>query len=293
MYKYMSFTKTSGLILGVMIAAFVFGLFIPAVSETSQFRIAIMQDKKGDAKKYAPLLDYLNKRGIEASLVATKNYTHAARMFAAGDADAMFSGSGVAGSMIIKKVAYPLVRPLNKDNWSTYWAVVIAPKGSPRFTQNAEYFRDKKVIFCSLASSGEFYFRSIPDILKVGATMKKAGSHGAAVDALSRGAADVAIVKNRVWEKIKDKYPNLIRVGEDPGENPNGTLILSKTVNRSFAEKVESVLLAVKNDNSPKAKAVRDSLNIQSYIKTTVDDFKYTIPMLKKAGVRKSFNFDF
>jgi ABC-type phosphate/phosphonate transport system substrate-binding protein len=293
MYKNTCLTKTKILILGIIAVAFAFGIFAPAVTDASEFKIAIMQDKKGEAKKYKPLLDYLKQNGVDASLVATRNYTHAAKMFAAGKADAMFSGSGVAGSMIIKEVAKPLVRPLNKDGWSTYWAVVIAPKGSPRFTQNAEYFRNKEVIFCSLASSGEFYFRSIPGSLDVGATMRKASSHGAAIDALSKGAADVAIVKNRVWDKIKHKYPNLARVGEDPGENPNGTLILSKTVNESMAEKLESILLGVKDDNSSKAAAVRDGLKVKSYIETSADDFKSTIPMLKKAGVNKGFAFEF
>ena len=52
----------------------------------------------------------------------------------------MFSGSGIAGCMIIKDLAYPVVRPVSNGGWSTYWAVVLAPKGSPRFTQDAAYF---------------------------------------------------------------------------------------------------------------------------------------------------------
>ncbi len=275
-----------------MLIALMLSLF-PALSQADQFKIGIMQDKKGAAKKYRPLLDYLSEKGIDATFVATKSYPHAAKMFAAGKVDGMFSGSGVAGTMIIKDLAYPLVRPLGNDGTSTYWAVVIAPEGSAKFTQNAEYFRNKKVICCSLASSGEFYFRSIPGSMDVNATLKKAASHGAAVDALSKGMADVAIVKNLVWDKIKSKYPTLKRVGEDPGENPNGTLIVSKTVNSEIAEKVKSTLLSLKEDSSPAAKAVKEGMKIQGYVETTKEDFKHTIVLLKQAGVSKSFNFAF
>ena len=117
--------------------------------------------------------------------------------------------------------------------------------------------------------------------------------HGAAIGAISKGAADVAIVKNRVWESVKGKYPNLVRVGEDAGENPNGTLIISNKADRAVVAEVKSVLLALKNDNSAEAKAVKKSLGIDGYIETTGNDFQFTIPMLKKAGVTKGFNFKY
>ena len=277
----------------LMVAALLIAGLAPVSVEASQFKIAIMQDKKGAAKKFRPLMQYFKDNGIDAGFIATKNYTHAARMFADGKVDGMFSGSGIAGAMIIKELAYPLVRPNSLAGWSTYWAVVIAPKGSPKFTQNASYFKNKKVIFTSLASSGEFFFRSLEGSLNVGATMKKAGSHGAAIGAISKGAADVAIVKNRVWDSLKGKYPNLVRVGEDAGENPNGTLIISNKADRAIVANVKSVLLSLKDDNSAKAKAVKKSLGIDGYLETTGNDFQFTIPMLKKAGVTKGFNFKY
>lgn len=267
--------------------------FSPTTVEATDFKIAIMQDNKGMAKKFAPLVQYFRSNGIETSLLATENYLNAATLFAEGKVDGMFSGSGVAGSMMIKQLAYPLVRPNNKAGWSTYWAVVIAPKGSPRFTQDARYFKDKRVIFTSLASSGEFYFRSLQGALNMGAKINKAEFHEEAISAISKGTADVAIVKNRVWDSLRDKYPNLVRVGEDTGENPNGTLIISNKADKTVVAKVKSVLLALKEDNSANADAVRKSLGIDSYIETTGNDFKFTIPMLKKAGVTKSFNFTY
>ncbi|CAK0745639.1 hypothetical protein CCP3SC15_130003 [Gammaproteobacteria bacterium] len=121
----------------------------------------------------------------------------------------------------------------------------------------------------------------------------KAASHGAAIDALDKGQADIAIVKNRVWDKVKDKYPNLSLVGEDNGENPDNTLIVSKSASPELVAKVTSALLSVKEDTSPEAQAVKNSLEIREYIVTTIKDFEHTLTLLKNAGVTKVFNFTY
>jgi ABC-type phosphate/phosphonate transport system substrate-binding protein len=280
------------IIMQLFLLCAVSGLLLPGISCAEQFRIAIMQDQGGVAQKYKPLLDYLSKKGIDASFVSAKDYPSAAGMFANGSVDAMFSGSGIAGSMIIKDLAVPLVRPVSKDGFSTYWAVVIAPKGASKFSGSVDYFTGKKVLLTALASSGEFYFRSLAGAARSSATLLKAASHGAAIDALDHtGQADVAIVKNRVWDKMKDKFPNLMFVGEDKGENPDNTLIVSKKVSSALAEKVKGTLLAMNDDASQEAAAVKSSMEIKGFLKTTPKDFEHTLSLLKKAGVTKSFNF--
>ena len=279
----------------------VFGIFCMAMSfctlsssnSYAEFKICLMQEKKGAAAKFRPLLNYLIKKGVKASFVAAKTYPQAAKMFAEGKVDGMFSGSGIAGCMIIKGLAYPVVRPVSNAGWSTYWAVVLAPTGSARFTQNAEYFDNKRVIFCGLASSGEFFYRAVRGDKEINAKTLNASSHGAAIDALDRGAADVAIVKNRVWDSVKGKYELIDRVGEDPGENPNMALIVSKKADPKIVEQISTILLGLKNDNSPEAEAVKKNMGITGFIKTTTNDFRFTIPLLKKAGVDKSFDFAF
>jgi ABC-type phosphate/phosphonate transport system substrate-binding protein len=260
---------------------------------SADFRIIIMQDQQGAAAKYRPLLTYLKGRGIDASFVAARTYPEAAELFSSGKADGMFSGSGIAVCMIIKRLANPLVRPVHVEGWSTYWAVVIGPKGSKRFTQDVGFFDNKKVIFSSLASSGEFYFHSLDGSIQPQVTILKASSHGAALDALARQAADYAIVKNRVWEKTRQNYPDLMRVGEDPGENPDGTLIVSITTDKQVVENLRNALLELKQDQSPRALSAKKELNIEGFIPTTREDFNYTMQLLKKAGVDQNFNFSF
>lgn len=262
----------------------------PSISNAEQFRIAIMQDQAGAAEKYSPVLEYLSKKGINATFVVAQDYPAAAGMFAVGAVDAMFSGSGVAGFMIMKNLATPAVRPVDKDGHSTYWAVVIAKKGSPKFTGSATYFSGKKVIFTRLASSGDFYFHSLPGAKEVNATEINASMHGAAIEALEKGQADVAIVKNRVWDALKDDYPNLTMVGKDSGENPDGTLIISRNVPPVLAAKVTDALLGVKDDTSVEAAAVRNNLGIQGFIRTTMNDFEHTLSLLEKADVTKKLN---
>lgn len=260
-------------------------------AEAQEFRLAIMQAQKGTAAKFKTLDAYLDKHGIKTQLIPAENYSAAAQMFAEGRVDGMFSGSGVAGAMIIKKVAFPLVRPVASNGTSTYWAVVIARKGSPKFNNNAAYFKGKRVATCALASSGEFFMSSIPGARKAVAEMKIVGSHGDAIQAVSKGQADLAIIKNLVWDNLKTQYPNLEQVGSDFGQNPNDTLIVSSKADPAFVKKLMETLLALKSDPAPDANAVRQGLGIQGYILTSAADFTHTLGLLQKGGVGPDYDF--
>jgi ABC-type phosphate/phosphonate transport system substrate-binding protein len=266
-------------------------LFYATVARAADVRIAIVQAQAGDARKYQPLLDYLAQNGVAASFVAAPDYRGAAELFAKGSVDAMFGGSGIAGTMIIKGLAAPAVRPIPLDGASTYRAVVVAPRGSPAFSGAPGYFDGKRVIFSALASAGEFYFHSVGRSQP--AALLRAASHGAAIDALARGQADVAIVKNHVWNKEKGKYPALEQVGADSGENPDGTLILSPTLAPATARMVAAALLALEGDPSAVAAAAKSSLKIRGYVVATEKDFAHTLALLRRAGVTRDFAFAF
>ncbi len=266
------------------------GLCMAQGGLAADFKIGIMQDKPGVARKYKPLINYFESKGVQVTLKGYRNYPDAAIKFERGDVDAMFAGSGVAGSMMIKGIAYPLARPVHEEGWSTYWAVVLAPKGSPKSTDQISYFNGKRITCSSLASSGEFFARSI---LGTKTELIRAGSHGIAIATLDRGQADVAIVKNRVWDTEKAKYPDLEEVGKDNGENPDGTLIISNKTDTQLVAGVNKILLGLADDNSAEALAVKKGMKITSYIPTTEEDFSHTLELLSKAGVTKDFNFSY
>lgn len=280
---------------GVMGALAIAGCFVAFAgsAHAETFRIAIMQAEKGAADRFTPLAQYLDKHGIQVELVPTASYTDAALMFSEGKADGMFSGSGVAGTMIIKDLAYPVVRPVDRNGISTYWAVVIAPRGAPAFTHEASYFKGKRVAFCALASAGEFFIRSIPGALDAAKEVIVAPSHGAAIEAVAKGQADIAIVKNRVWDNLKGRYPGLVELGSDSGQNPNNTLIISKKTDPVLVKRLTGALLGLQNDASPAARAAREGLDIIGYIITSANDFQHTLGLLRQAGVDKNFDFHF
>jgi len=131
------------------------------------------------------------------------------------------------------------------------------------------------------------------------AKLMKAASHGAAIKALSKGVADVAIIKNRVYDSMKadaankDLFDQVEMVGKHNAENPNGTLMVANGVSDEMAEAVKAALLAIESETSAEAQAVKKSLKVSKYLVTTEADFKDTLPMLKAAGVTKDFNFKF
>ncbi|HEX9306547.1 MAG TPA: PhnD/SsuA/transferrin family substrate-binding protein [Anaeromyxobacter sp.] len=266
-------------------------LCVARVARAAELRIVIAQAQAGDARRYQPLLAYLAKQGLPAAFVTAPDNRAAADMFAAGRADAMFSGSGIACTLFIKGLAEPLVRPVGLDGVSTYSAVVVAPKGSARFAGTARYFDGKRVIFASLASAGEFFFRSLGPSKP--AAILKAASHGAAIDAVSRGQADVAIVKNHVWTKEQAKYAGLESVGGDAGENPDASLLVSKRLDAGTAQRLSATLVALQGDASAEALAAKEALSIRAFIPATKKDFAHTLELVEKAGVTKDFGYSF
>jgi ABC-type phosphate/phosphonate transport system substrate-binding protein len=272
-------------------AALVAAVSYSNVARAADLRIAIVQAQAGEARKYQPLVAYLATKGVKATFVAAPDYRGAADMFARGGVDAMFGGSGIAGTMILKGLAAPVALPVMTNGASTYHAVVVAPKGSPAFTGQPGYFDGKRVIFAALASAGEFFFHSVGP--SKAAAKLKAASHGAAIDALARGQADVAVVKNHVWAAEKAKYPTLVQVGGDTGENPDGSLIVSAKLSPATAQEVVAALVALEKESSPAATAAKDALKIRGYVAASEKDFAHTLALLRKAGVTPAFAFSF
>lgn len=269
-------------------AAVAAALLLASTAWSAPFRIVVTQDQSGEARKYQPLLDYLGKKGVEAKFILARDYPAAAAMFSAGEADGMFCGSGIAGALLIKGLAVPVVRPVSKDGTSTYWAVVLGRKGGPKFSTAGDFLKGKRVAFTALASSGDFYFRAI-GAERAGALGVTVANHAAAIDALSAGTVDYAIVKNRVWDRVKKSHPTLELVGEDKGENPDGTLLVSLRVDKAMVQAITDALLAVKGDAN--AAAVQEAAGIEGYVKTTREDYKHTIELLTKAGVTATYDF--
>jgi ABC-type phosphate/phosphonate transport system substrate-binding protein len=266
-------------------------------ADTLHFVIMSSEDPKKEGPKYAALAEYLRAGSVaigEINLRVAKDYPEAAKLFQGGEVDGMFSGSFVAGIFIKKEVAKPIARPVLASGATTYKAVVIAKEGTKPFAGIGD-FRGKKVAYTLLASSGEAFVRGLlaagekPESVY---TPVPAATHQIAINAVQSGAADYAVVKNMVWDPAK--YPGLALVGEDKGENPNNTLIMSNAAAGRHGEDIKRLLLKLEADGGSKATEVKKLFGIKGFIATTAADFSHTFELFEKANIEpKSFNFKF
>jgi len=279
-------------------AAFVAGAaLIPNPARAGDvLKMVVMASKSPEveARKYKALTRFLehHMEGIDnIELEVAEDYPAAVRMFQSGNVDGMFSGSFVAAVFIQKGIAVPVSRPLLKTGASTYRAFIIAPSGSSRFSDISE-FKDKKIAYCALASSGEIFARGLlggvrpedhytPMIVK---------SHSAAVKAVMAGDADFAIVKDLVY--WASDYPETVVVGGDRGANPNNTLIVTPEVYGKYGVALEEALSEVELDTDDEAHELREVFNARGFIKTTEADFAGTYENMEKAKIDAE-TFDF
>jgi ABC-type phosphate/phosphonate transport system substrate-binding protein len=266
-------------------------------ADTLHFVIMSSEDPKKEGPKYAALAEYL-KQGVPGvgaiELRVAKDYPEAAALFQGGEVDGMFSGSFVAGIFIKKEVARPIVRPVLNNGATTYKAYIIAKEGTKPFSGIGD-FRGKKVAYTLLASSGEAFVRSLlaagekPESVY---TPVPAASHLIAINAVQSGAADYAVVKNMVWDPAK--FPGLALVGEDKGENPNNTLIMSNAAAARHGEAIKGQLLKLEADAGAQAAEVKKIFGIKAFTPTSAADFAHTFEIFEKAHIDpKSFAFSF
>ncbi|MHB8834768.1 MAG: PhnD/SsuA/transferrin family substrate-binding protein [Candidatus Methylomirabilia bacterium] len=285
-----------------LVTLFCLALILTSVSfalaaDTLHFVIMSSEDPKKEGPKYAALAEYLKagSPGIgEIQLRVAKDYPEAAQLFKGGEVDGMFSGSFVAGIFIKKEVAKPIARPVLANGATTYKAYIIAKEGTKPFAGIGD-FRGKKVAYTLLASSGDAFVRGLlaaDEKAESVYTPVPAASHQIAINAVQSGAADYAVVKNLVWDSAK--YPGLALVGEDNGQNPNMTLIMSNAAAGKHGAEIQRQLLKLESDTGAQAAEVKKLFGIRAFIPTTNVDFNHTFEIFEKAHVNaKTFDFSF
>jgi ABC-type phosphate/phosphonate transport system substrate-binding protein len=82
------------------LVVFVIGI-MPGILKAEEFKIAILQDDRFSAQKYEPLVAHLAKTGTKITLVEAITYDAVSKMVASGKVDAMFTGPGIPGSMMV------------------------------------------------------------------------------------------------------------------------------------------------------------------------------------------------
>jgi ABC-type phosphate/phosphonate transport system substrate-binding protein len=273
------------------------GVTTASAAETLHFVIMSPADAKQEGPKYEALSAYLRSANPllgDIKLRIAGNYTEAARLFAAGDVEGMFSGSFVAAVFIAKGLAKPVARPLAANGSSTYTTSVVAKAGAAPFAGLAD-FKGKRVAGCRLASAGEVFARSLlgpGEQAESVFTPVAVDSHQAALEAVTSGAADYAVVKSTLFAPAG--YPGLIEVGSDAGQHPDNTLIMPNTTFEKFGAILSRALLGLEGDTSEKAVAVKQAFGCRGFIATAGTDFAPTFTLLRRARVDpKTFDFAF
>ena len=273
------------------------GVTAASAAETLHFLIMSPDDPKKEGPKYEALSAYL--RGAnpllgDIKLRFAKNYPEAARLFAQGDVEGMFSGSFVGAVFVAKGLSRPVARPVAANGVSTYRTSIVAKQGAAPFSGIAD-FKGKRVAYCLLASAGEMYVRSLlgpgekPEQLF---TPVPADTHQAALEALLSGAADYAVVKNTVF--ASGEYPGLAEIGGDPGEHPDTTLIMPDVAFEKLGAMISRALFALEGDSSERAEAVKRAFGCVGFAVTAAGDFAPTFSLMRKARVDpKAFDFSF
>ena len=266
-------------------------------AETLHFVIMAPSDPKVEGPKYEALSAYLtsvNPLLGDVKLRIAKNYPEAVRLFAAGDVEGMFSGSFVAAVFIAKGLARPVARPLAVDGTSTYRVSVVAKQGAAPFSGSKD-FKGKRVAYCLLASAGEVFVQSLlgpgekPESVFVSVPVD---SHQAAIDAVTLGAADYAVVKSTFF--VPGKFPGLAEVASVAGEHPDNTLIMPNAVFDKFGVIISRALLGLEGDTGQRADAVKRAFGCRGFTATAGSDFAPTFTLLRKARVDpKTFGFTF
>jgi ABC-type phosphate/phosphonate transport system substrate-binding protein len=202
--------------------------------------------------------------------------------------------SFVAAVFVGKGVARPVARPLRAGGGSTYSTLVVARAGTRPFAGIAD-LAGKRVAYCRLASAGEIYLRSLvgPGARLEGAcTPVPCDTHQAALEAITGGTADYAIVKNTAFSS--SQYPGLAVVGADGRQHPDNTFIMPKDAYEKVGALISRVLLGLADDTGEKAAAVKQAFGCTGFIATAGADFAPTFSLLKPAGVDlKTFAFTF
>lgn len=277
--------------------------------ENEILRVSI-RARPGEAEKFAPLAEYLKSHGLTVEFFGMPNDAASVHKIQSGEVDVMFAGSTLSTIMIMKDIAYPVARPLNKKGENGYHAIIVTmDPDMPEYDGTAGYFAGKRVVAAKNRTAGELYlvalvnadpsvkikdrpskFEKNPDAKEI--ELVNAKDHGSALSALKSDAADVAILNNQEFSLLASKYPGCRVVGEDSANNyPSDTVMASKKADPKLIERLKKALLALRDDNSPQAKILKDSKNVDQYAEATGDNFKSTMNLLDKLEIGKDFEY--
>lgn len=250
-------------------------------------------------ERFGPLGDYLAKKtGMKVQFTMLSRYGDIIDRFTTAKMDGAFFGSFTGALAIDKLGVYPIARPVNLDNSSTYHGVIFVRKDSG--IRSVQAMKGKKIAFVDKATTAGYIFplallreNGVKDIKPFFSEYFFTGSHDAAIVAVLDKKADIGAVKNSMFDRVRKENPRIdeeiLILAESPSVPSNG-LCVRKDLDAALKNRLKDALLNLHAE--PEGQAVLKIFGAMKFIETSKDDYQPVFEMLRKAGLDiKTYNY--
>jgi phosphonate transport system substrate-binding protein len=244
-------------------------------------------------KRYQPLLDYLSSHlEMNVKSLVTGHYGSIQAAFDEGKIDVAVHGSLNFAFLDRFVGVEPLVRPLWKNNVSTYSGYIVTRRDSG-LSDDVSKWRGKRLSLVSRSTTAGYFYpleylrkRGVDNLEHYFADVIFAGSHDASLLAVYNGDADVGAGKNHVFNKLAESNPdfkeNMVIIDKSD-EVPSNTFSASKRLNSRTRDHLRQVL--VEMSDNPEGRAILDAFGALRFVSTTRDDFKPVFNMISSMKI--------
>ena len=240
------------------------------------------QDIRKMAARYEPLAEYLSKKlNMKVVLVYLDNYAEVCDKFIYKQLDAAFFGSFSYALTHVKAGTEPIARP-DYQGVSTYRGLIVAREDSD--IKNVSDMKGKRLALVHQATYAGYlyplYYFKEHGVDNPEAYFSKiifVESHDKAIFAVLRGEADIAAMKDLVYQRVIRENPDLEKklVILSASESvPSNALCVNKNLDPVLKNKLKDALLNLNNDTE--AKPVLESLGgATKFVETRDEDYRH------------------
>lgn len=261
---------------------------------TKPFRVGLIPEQNifVQKKRYQPLFDYLeNKLDIRIEVQMLSRYGNLVDNFNQLKLDAAFFGS-LTGALAIKKLGIiPLVRPHHSEGLSSYYGMIFVRKQSG--IRSAEDMYGKRMVFVDRATTAGYllpldYFvqNGITDYTTWFADYYFAGTHEDAILEVLKGNADVGAAKSTIFYQLVRNNPQILDNLEILATSlhvPENTFCVRSDLSDGLTTLLQEHLLSM--HLTPEGRMVLNTIGIQHFIQTTVEDYQPVFDYAEQIGI--------
>ncbi len=258
----------------------VVALASPLPAQTLRVGMVPEQDLFTQKQRYEPLFEYLGRQlGLTFELQVLPRHGMVAEQFAARTLDAAFFGALTAAMTIESSGMVPLARPHHTEGLASDYGIVFARRQSA--IHSAADLRDKRLVFVDQASATGYllalrYFSAIgiDDYRSWFAHYYFAGTHEDTLFEVLDGYADVGVIKSSIFYRIVTANPDILERLEILDSSPHVPAItfgVQADLAADLLLRLRQLLLNMHQNDA--GRMVLETLGVQRFLPTTVDDF--------------------